>query len=125
MTGYFIINGVKYYPQAMTQEYESLATADSGRTDDGVMHIEYVKRRLHKLNIQMPPSEIATYTALMNAIQGNPSITVRFFDAMTNTEIQREMYCSNSSTDWYSGVIKGGLVKGWKFNLIDTGRDSV
>ena len=47
-------NGTTYeaFPaQAMKYSWESLASDDSGRTLDGVMHIYWVKRNLKKIEI--------------------------------------------------------------------------
>lgn len=37
--GRFIIDGIEYRAKAIRPSFDSLATEDSGRTDDGVMHI--------------------------------------------------------------------------------------
>ena len=46
--GRFSINGTQYKAKAIRPSFDSLATEDSGRTDDGVMHISWVKDRLRK-----------------------------------------------------------------------------
>ena len=53
--GNFIINGKEFSPKSLKVNYESLASEDSGRTDDGVMRIEWVKRCVRKLEIIMAP----------------------------------------------------------------------
>lgn len=37
--GNFIIDGIEFKAQSIRPSFDSLATEDSGRTDDGVMHI--------------------------------------------------------------------------------------
>ena len=121
--GYFKINGnTYYYPQSMQVVYDSLASEDSGRTDDGVMHIQYVKNRLVKLEIKMPPCDSNTCSSLMNSIQGSTGISVSYWDPIEAREVTKTMYCSTASTDWYSGVVTtNGIIRGWQFSLIDTG----
>ena len=38
--GCFIINGAEFKAKSIAPSFDSLATEDSGRTDDGVMHIK-------------------------------------------------------------------------------------
>lgn len=46
--GNFIIGGVEFKAKAIKPSFDSLATEDSGRTDDGVMHITWIKSKLRK-----------------------------------------------------------------------------
>ena len=37
--GNFIINNIEYEPKSLKVGFESLSSEDSGRSDDGAMHI--------------------------------------------------------------------------------------
>lgn len=118
---YFKINGVRYVPQTMSVIHDSLASADSGRTDDGIMHITFIRENLTKLDITMPPADAGTYTTLISSIQGKANISVTFYDPLTSS-VERTItcYCSSNKADWYSGVItSNGILTGLSFSLIE------
>lgn len=46
--GRFRVDGTQFKAKAITPSFDSLATEDSGRTDDGVMHIYWIKNKLRK-----------------------------------------------------------------------------
>ena len=46
--GCFIINGTQFRAKSIAPSFDSLATEDSGRTEDGVMHIWWIKNKLRK-----------------------------------------------------------------------------
>lgn len=118
--GYFIINNIRYVPQTMAINYDSLASADSGRTDDGVMHITFIRGKLVKLDITMPPADAHQYATLINTVQGAVNLPVTFYNPITGNVDTKNMYCSNSKADWYSGVItSNGILTGLSFSLIE------
>ena len=49
----FAINGTPFYAKSIKNNYESLATDDSGRTLDGVMHIYWVFNNIRKVEIEI------------------------------------------------------------------------
>ena len=54
--GHFKINDDKeFVAKSLKVNYESLSGEDSGRTDDGVMRINWIFRRIRKVEIEMPP----------------------------------------------------------------------
>lgn len=110
----------EYYAKAITPAFESLASEDSGRSDDGVMHITWVKPKLRKWEIQMPPLTSTEASVILNAVQGK-QYSIKIFDISTNAEIEVVVYTSNSKADCYSGVIKNGLYDGFTFSAIEVG----
>ena len=112
MNGYIKINGVRYSPQSLNITYDSLASAE--------IHITYIRNKMVKLDITMPPADARTYTALINAVQGKANLSVAYWDPSTGAEITKQMYCSNSKAEWYSGVItSNGILTGLSFSLIE------
>lgn len=53
--GTITINNTNFSIQSLKVNWESLQADDSGRTDDGVMHITWVMRKVRKLEISLPP----------------------------------------------------------------------
>ena len=115
--GYIQINGTLFKPQSLTVEYESLATEDSGRTDDGVNHIQWVFSGAPKLVIKMPPMKPNEASALIHLVQGQV-YSLTYWDTATNSEKTISAYTGNSSAELYSGVVAGGLYRGISFNAI-------
>jgi len=53
--GHFKIGSTTFIAKSIKPSFESLASEDSGRTDDGKMHISWIKPKLRKWEIEMPP----------------------------------------------------------------------
>lgn len=117
--GDFIINNTyTFTPKSLKPSFDSLAAANSGRTDDGTMHIYWVLRRIRKLEIEMPPCTSAEAAAILDLVQGR-EYTITYWDILENDEKTITVYTSNSSADCYSGVIRNGLWQGLTFNAIE------
>ena len=100
-------------------EHTNVASADSGRTEDGYMHINWVRRDVRKVNL------------MYNAISGNEKDTMetlmqgkefyfRFKDGATVKEFYG--YCGESSYQYYSSVhyaAEGGIFTGFSINVIE------
>lgn len=116
--GYFTVGGKSYPAKSLKIKFESLASEDSGRTDDGVMNIGWVYRRLRKLEITLAPCSAQTVSSLFSAVQGQ-EYSLTYFDPLTNNWRTGTFYTSNSSADLYSGVILNGLYQNVSFNAIE------
>ena len=118
--GHFSINGKEFSAKAIKVGFESLASENSGRTLDGILHIDWVLSRIRKVEIEMPPMSSADVSRLLSLVQGR-EYTLVYFDPLDNAEKAIEVYTSNSSSDMYSGVLYNGLWQGVKFNAIEIG----
>lgn len=98
--------------------YDSLATEDSGRSVDGVMHIQWILSRTRKLEIQLPPGTSAEISPILDKVLGR-KFYVTFWDLAANAETTKHMYCSNGKGSFYSGVVRNGLYTGVSFNCIE------
>ncbi len=116
--GHFRINGNEFAAKTLNPKYESLADENSGRTDDGVMHIYWVFNRIRKIEITMPPCSTADAASVLSKVQGK-TYSLTYFDILENQERTITVYTSNSSGDIASGVIMNGLVTGLSFNAIE------
>lgn len=118
--GYISIGGSRFAVQSLKVSLESLAAEDSGRTDDGVMHINWVLRRIRKVQIKLPPCDAATASSLLALVQGK-EYSLTYFDPLTGGQNTITAYTSNSSADCYSGILYNGLWQGVSFNAIEVG----
>lgn len=111
---------IEFTPKSLSPQYESLASPDSGRVDSGEMVIvEWLQRKLVKLQVELPPFIIGDtrYSSILNMVQGQ-EFQCTFYDLLSNTEKTINAYTSNSSGNWYSGIISDGIVQGITFNII-------
>ena len=121
--GHFQVNGTEYKAQSIKVNLESLASEDSGRTDDGVMHINWVLKKIRKVEIQVAPSTTADIAPLLAAVQGQ-TYSLTYFDPLANAEKTITAYTSTSSSELYSGVLYNGLWRGTQFNAIEVGGEN-
>ena len=121
--GHFKVNGTEYLAKSIKVDLESLASEDSGRTDDGVMHINWVLKKIRKVFIEMPPSITADIAPLLAAVQGQ-TYSLTYFDPLANAEKTITAYTSKGSSSLYSGVLYNGLWQGTQFNAIEVGGEN-
>ena len=116
--GNFKIGSTEYSPKGLKVTYDSLATANSGRSDNGTMVINWVRQNIRKLEITMPPMKMAELSALLTAVSGQ-KYNMTFHDPRTNAEVTVQMYTSNAEGECYSGVLHNGLYQGVQFSAIE------
>ena len=116
--GNFKIGSTEYAPKSLKLTYDSLATSNSGRSDDGTMVISWVRTNIRKVEIEMPPMKPAELATLMNAVSGK-KYNMTFHDIRTNSEVTVQMYTSNANGECYNGVLYGGLYQGVTFSAIE------
>ena len=117
--GHFKINDDKeFVAKSLKVNYESLSGEDSGRTDDGVMRINWIFRKIRKVEIEMPPMTSQELSRLLSRVQGQ-EYYLTYYDPLDNVERRAKVYTSNSKTDLYSGIIMNGLWQGVSFNAIE------
>ena len=121
--GHFKVNGTEYKAQSIKVNLESLASEDSGRTDDGVMHINWILKKIRKVFIEMPPSITTDIAPLLSAVQGQ-TYSLTYFDPLDNAEKTITAYTSKGSSSLYSGVLYNGLWQGTQFNAIEVGGEN-
>ena len=116
--GCFKIGSTEYKPKSLKVTYDSLATSNSGRSDDGTMHITWVRKNIRKIEIEMPPMTMSALSALLTAVSGQ-TYTITIHDPKSNAETQVSVYTSNTEGECYSGVLHGGLYQGVQFSAIE------
>lgn len=109
-----------YFPaKSMKESDESLASEDSGRTLDGVMHIYWVQRDLKKIEIVLPPCTSFLLKQLKDIVQGK-EYYIRYW-SFEGEYITRYVYTSNLNANMYSGVLYNGLWQDFEFHAIELG----
>jgi len=68
--GKIIINNNEYDVMSCKVDINGLEASDSGRTDDGVYHYNYIYNRGRTITFQLPPTTQETVTALLSAVVG-------------------------------------------------------
>lgn len=121
--GHFKVNGKEYLAKSIKVDLESLASEDSGRTDDGVMRINWILKKIRKVQIELPPSTANVFSPLLSAVQGQ-TYSLTYFDPMDNAEKTITAYTSKGSSSLYSGVLYNGLWQGTQFNAIEVGGEN-
>lgn len=116
--GNFKIGSTEYSPSKLKVTYDSLATSNSGRADDGTMVITWVRQNIRKVEITMPPMKMSALSSLLSAVSGK-KYNMTFHDPRTNTEVTVQMYTSNAEGECYSGVLHNGLYQGVQFSAIE------
>lgn len=118
--GYWMVgNSHIYVPAPDTKiEHTNVASADSGRTEDGVMHINWVRRDVRKVNLIYHAITGNEKDAMMALMQGQ-EFTFKYWDNGVKTF---EGYCGESSYTAYSSVHyenEGGLFTDFSINVIE------
>ena len=116
--GNFKIGSTEYKPKSLKFTYDSLATSKSGRSDDGTMHITWVRQNIRKIEVTMPPMKASAVDNLLSAVSGK-TYNMTFYDPRTASEVTVKMYTSNATGECYSGVLYGGMYEGVTFSAIE------
>ena len=109
---------MEFKPKNLKFTYESLAKANSGRSDDGTMVISWVRKNIRKIEVEMPPMNATKLHYLLIRVSGK-KYDMTFYDPRTGEEVTVQMYTSNSNGDCYSGVLYNGLYQGVSFSAIE------
>lgn len=115
---FFAINGRKMAsPQNVTVQFDSLADENSGRTADGVMHINWIWRNIRKVTVELPPLSQSELGDIFSEVQGQ-EYDLTYLDPIKGRNTIH-CYTSNSTADCKSGVLYGGLWIGASFDGIE------
>lgn len=100
-------------------EHTNVASADSGRTEDGVMHINWVRRDVRKVNLMYNAISGNEKAAMMALMQGK-----EFYFRYLDSGVAQELfgYTGESSYQYYSSVhhaSEGGIFTSFSINVIE------
>lgn len=109
-----------YIPACDIQiQHTNIASSDSGRTEDGIMHIDWVRRDIVKVNLQWKVMTGEELAYVMNLLQGK-EFTFVYYDMGSTHSI--DAYCGESTYTKYSDVLaaeSGGIYTDVAINVIE------
>lgn len=120
LSRYFTVNGQPIYEpdNKVNMTHESLADSESGRTRDGIMHINWVRTDMRKCNLVYSTLTNEEYQQIADLLQGK-IFTFGYYE----NGIPRTMtaYCSNHSYDTYltDDTSRRGLYQNLQINVIE------
>jgi hypothetical protein len=106
-----------YIPSAGIQvEHSNLAGSSSGRTEDGVMHIDWVRRDIRKVHLRWSVLTASELDYILGLMQGR-EFTLTFKD---RGKVQTmNAYSSESSYIYYSAALGTDLYTDVSINAIE------
>jgi hypothetical protein len=106
-----------YIPSAgIRVEHTNLAGSSSGRTEDGVMHIDWVRRDIRKVNLQWKVLTGTELNYILGLMQGK-EFTLTFKD---RGQVQTmSAYSSESSYTYYSAALGEDIYTDVSINAIE------
>lgn len=104
-------------PAECSVQLSSLSGPGSGRTDDGVMHIDWIWRVIRKISVKLPPMNGDELGEVLAMVQGQ-EYDLTYLDPVKGITTTR-CYTAESSADLRRGVLYGGLWVGASFNAIE------
>jgi hypothetical protein len=106
-----------YVPSAgIRVEHTNLAGSSSGRTEDGIMHIDWVRRDIRKVNLQWKVLTGTELNYILGLMQGK-EFTLTFKDrGLVQT---MKAYSSESSYTYYSAALGEDIYTDVSINAIE------
>ena len=106
-----------YVPSAGIQvSHTNLAGSSSGRTEDGIMHIDWIRRDIRKVHLQWKVLTGSEMDYVMGLMQGK-EFTLTFKD---RGKVQTmNAYSSESSYNYYSAALGEDIYTDVSINAID------
>ena len=106
-----------YIPSAgIKVEHSNLAGSSSGRTEDGVMHIDWVRRDIRKVHLQWSVLTASELNYILGLMQGQ-EFTLTFKD---RGQVQTmSAYSSESSYTYYSAAFGEDIYTDVSINAIE------
>jgi hypothetical protein len=121
--GNVVAGEVEFPLQKLVVEFESLASPDSGRTDDGEMHVVFIRERIRKLKCTLPPMTQAQVSKALDAVLGKKYF-IYYVDPIDGLHTIK-VYTSAGSAELYNARLYGGLWTGITFNAIELLGDGI
>ena len=110
-------NSPLYVPSVgIRVEHTNLAGASSGRTEDGIMHIDWVRRDIRKVNLQWKVLTASELNYVLGLMQGK-EFTLTFKDQGRVQTMYA--YSSESSYTYYSAALGEDIYTDISINAIE------
>ena len=106
-----------YIPSAGIQvEHTNLAGSSSGRTEDGIMHIDWIRRDIRKVHLRWSVLTAPELDYVLGLMQGQ-EFTLTFKDRVRVQTMKA--YSSESSYTYYSAALGTDLYTDVSINAIE------
>ena len=106
-----------YIPSAgIKVEHTNLAGASSGRTEDGIMHIDWIRRDIRKVYLQWKVLTASELDYVLGLMQGKEFI-ITFKDR--GRVVKMNAYSSESSYTYYSDAFGEAIYTDVSINAIE------
>lgn len=117
-TGSWKVNSSPLYvPSAGIQiEHTNLAGSSSGRTEDGVMHIDWVRRDIRKVNLRWQVLTASELSYILNLMQGKEFVLT--FKDLGKIQTMNA-YSAESSYTYYSSALGEDIYTDISINAIE------
>ena len=117
---WMVDNNEIYIPSARVKiQHTNVASADSGRTEDGVMHIDWVRRDVVKVNLTYSTITGNEAAYMLNLMQGK-EFQFKYYDLGQIKTINA--YCGESTYEKYTETLyasEGGMYTDFQINVIE------
>ena len=114
---WMVNNSHLYIPSAgIRVDHSNLAGSSSGRTEDGVMHIDWVRRDIRKVNLQWKVLTGRELSYVLDLMQGK-EFTLTFKDQGRVQTMYA--YSSESSYTYYSAALGEDIYTDVSINAIE------
>lgn len=97
-------------------EHTNLAGSSSGRTEDGIMHIEWVRRDIRKVNLRWKVLTASELNYILDLMQGK-EFRLTFRDRGSIQEM--DAYSAESSYTYYSSALGEDIYTDISINAIE------
>ena len=110
-------NSPLYIPSAGIQvEHTNLAGSSSGRTEDGIMHIDWIRRDIRKVHLRWSVLTASELNYVLSLMQGKEFV-LTFKDRGTVQKMNA--YSSESSYTYYSAALGEDIYTDVSINAIE------
>ena len=97
-------------------EHTNLAGSSTGRTEDGIMHIDWIRRDIRKVNLQWKVLTAAELDYVLSLMQGKEFVLTFKDRGVVQT---MNAYSSESSYTYYSAALGTDLYTDVSINAIE------
>ena len=104
-------------PTVMQWSLERVSSANAGRTQDGIMHVEQIALK-RKIELAWNNIPFATATAILKAAKPE-YINVKYYDFLEGKNVTKKFYTGEQSIPVYSFKSGIKIVTNVAFNIIE------
>ena len=116
--GEWMVNSSHLYipSNGIRVEHSNLAGSSSGRTEDGIMHIEWIRRDIRKVNLQWRVLTASELKYILGLMQGKEFVLTFKDQGIVQT---MNAYSSESSYTYYSAALGEDIYTDVSINAIE------